>query len=301
MRKLVLYAVIVFGLLSVLPAHGEEQKIKPGSIVLITVLGYSELSMSVHVRSDGSTDYPLLANVPIDGMTVHQLKEVLQPILARFVERPKVFINIAEHYQLEVTVEGQVKNPGQYIVKGPASLQSILAIAGGTTLLANLRDVTIHRSEYDMQRQLKVDLYKFFTGNDTTTLPEIKEGDIIFIPIMSQSTNVRVMGAVRNPGAYIATIDENIADMIAIAGGVNSNGNLNKIVYITKRDGARITNTIELRDLLNKGLTEEIPIVQPGDIIVVTEYSQWQLASWWVDMLRDVAVVFSSLVILSNL
>ncbi len=302
MKKLIPFIFIpIFSLISLLAVNGAELQIKPGNIVHITVLGYPELSKAVLVRQDGSTDYPLLANVPIDGMTVHQLQEVLQPILARFVERPKLFISIAEHLQLEVTVEGQVNKPGPYTVKGPINLQGVLSIAGGTTQLADLRKITISRRDYESQREISVDLYQFFTDREKSTIPEIKDGDIIFVPIISSASTVRVMGAVRSPGPYIPVKDENIADMINMAGGPLPDGNMNRIIYITIHEGRHKTELIKLKTLLNKGLTDRIPLVYPGDVIVVTEYSQWQKTSWWVSIMRDIALVLSSIVILSNL
>jgi len=287
--------------LSISPVHADELQIEPGNLVRITVLGYPELSQEVLVRQDGSTDYPLLAGVPIDGMTIHQLQEVLQPILARFVERPKLFISIAEHLQLEITVEGQVNRPGRYTVEGPVNLQGVLSIAGGTTQVADLRSITISRRGYRETQDITVDLLRHLTERDGAPLPEINDGDIIFVPIISSASTVRVMGAVRSPGSYIPIKDENIVDMINMAGGPLPEGNMNRIIYITSNDGRHKTEVIKLKTLINKGLTDQIPLVHPGDIIVVVEYSQWQRTSWWVNIMRDFALVLSSIVILSRL
>ena len=62
-----------------------EQLIAPGNVLNITVPGYPELSKSVVVRQDGMTDYPMLANIPIDGMTTSELKELLLTLLTRYV------------------------------------------------------------------------------------------------------------------------------------------------------------------------------------------------------------------------
>ncbi len=239
--------ILVFSLISLIPAFSAELLIKPGNIVHITVLGYPELSQSVLVRKDGATDYPLLANVPIDGMTIHQLQEVLQPILARFVERPKVFISIAEHVQLEITIEGQVKNPGTFTLKGPINLQGVLSLAGGTTQLADLRSININRRDYDQYRTMTIDLYEFFMDPKNNALPAIEDGDIIFVPIISPTSIVRVMGSVRSPGSFIPSKDENIVDMINMAGGATQDANMNRIIFITERDGRRNTEYIQLR------------------------------------------------------
>ncbi len=280
---------------------GAELRIKPGNVVHITVLGYPELSQMVLVRQDGTTDYPLLANIPIDGMTVHSLHELLQPILVRFIERPKLFLNIAEYRQISVTVEGQVNIPGTHAINEPISLQGILSVSGGTTSKADLRNITINRRELESYREIKVNLYDFYSDRENTVLPEIKDGDIIFVPLASSQTSVRVMGAVNAPGSFIPIQDENIADMINRAGGAQLNGNLSAVIYLAFNDGKHIRENIKLRHLVNDGLTNQIPIVRPGDIIIVTEKKWYREISWYVDILRDFTIVVSSLVILSRL
>ncbi|MBC8465971.1 SLBB domain-containing protein [bacterium] len=295
------FLILIFILIGFTNIHGAELQIKPGNIVHITVLGYPELSKSVLVREDGNTDYPLLANVPIDGMTVHQLQEALQPILVRFVERPKLFINIAEHIQFDITIEGQVARPGPYTVKGPINLQGVLSIAGGTSQLADLRNVTISRRDFEAQRDIVVNLHQFFVDPENAALPEIQDGDIIFVPIISSASTVRVMGAVQSPGTYNPLKDNNIADMIYKAGGPRSNGNLHSVIYISIHDGKHKSELIDIETLINNGKTHQIPLVHPGDVIVVRENNWWQERSWWVSLLRDVALVLSSIVIISRL
>ena len=280
-------------------ANAAEELIEPGNIVHITVLGYPELSKAVLVRQDGSTDYPLLANVPIDGMNTHQLQDALYPIVARFVEHPKLFINIADQTQIKVTIEGQVARAGIYVIEGSSSLQGALAIAGGVTSMADLRNISIVRR--DQGKDLNVDLQHYFLNHESVTLPEIRDGDIIFVPTITSRTTVRVLGAVRNPGTFVPVQNEDVADLISMAGGPLSDGNLNHVVHIKVADGKTTSNIIELRRLLNEGHPELIPLVSPGDIIVVVEYNPWQQPSWWIRILLDVTMILSSLVILTSL
>ena len=300
-KKIYFFLFLFFLSFSYKAAEGNELQIKPGNIVHITVLGYPELSKSVFVRQDGSTDYPLLANIPIDGMTVHQLQEALQPILVRFVERPKLFINVAEHVLFDITVEGQVNNPGPYTVEGPINLQGVLSIAGGTTQFAELRNITISRREFESQRELTVNLQQFFFDPKNATLPEIQDGDIIFVPMLSSASKVRVMGAVQSPGAYYPLRDNNIADMIYLAGGPRPEGDLSRVIYIRLQNGNYKTEMINLKNLINNGETNLISLVNPGDIIVVKEKDWWHQRSWWVDLLRDIVLILSSIIIISNL
>jgi len=298
MRYIVLCIICHIGFSS---AYGAELQIKPGNLVHITVLGYPELSQKVMVRQDGTTDYALLANIPIDGMTVHSLHEFLQPILVRFIERPKLFINIDEHRQIEVTVEGQVRVPGTHTVREAISLQGVFSIAGGTSKNADLKNITINRQEFESYREITVDLYKFYADRENASLPDIQDGDIIFVPLITSSSMIKVMGAVRSPGLFRFVEGDNIADLINSAGGAMPNGKMNRIIYFAYRDGKHRKQYIKLNQLLFKGLPDQIPLVYAGDIIVVTEYKWYEEVSWYISLMRDATLVLSSIIILSRL
>jgi protein involved in polysaccharide export with SLBB domain len=176
-----------------------------------------------------------------------------------------------------------------------------MSIAGGPTDQADLRNVLISRQGYKTQGDIYVNLFELLQNPEKSNIPEIKNGDIIFIPLMSTASYVRVMGAVRSPGPYYPNRGENIADMINLAGGSLPDGNLNRIIFIKFLNGRYEVENINVKTLLNKGLVDQIPVVGPGDIIIVSDKRWWENGTWWVQALRDVALILSSFVILSRL
>ena len=283
-------------------ASSVEQFITIGNVLNITVLGYPELSKSVVVRQDGTTDYPMLANIPIDGMTLSELKELLFPLLTRYVERPRLFINISEYYMLQIRVQGEVKNPGPYQIQGPIDLQGVISIAGGVLNTADLKEIQIIRRDKDGKRTISINLYENLKDDRAAHLPEIANGDIIIVPRLTADSYVRVLGAVRTPGNYIP-VDENtnIIDVINLAGGVLPTGDLNRVYYISFDRTENMPKLIKIKKQLASGNINTIPLVKPGDIIIVNEYSKWQNTSWWLQIIYSATVLISSVVILSRL
>ena len=294
-------AIFCLSVLGLPAAQAAEGTIQPGNMLNITVLGYPELSKTVQVREDGTTEYPLLYNIPVDGMTVGELREMLLPILTRFVERPSVFINLSEYLQFQVTVQGQVFQPGPHIVQGPIDLQGVLAEAGGPTTSADLSRIAILRREGEKRREIPVDLYLFLRDRDRAPLPQVQSDDIIYVPTLLSASTVRVMGAVVDPGSYLAVKGENIADMIYMAGGPTERGNMNQIVHITNRDGSYHTEVVKLRHLIDSGRNDLIPAAQAGDVLFVKPRSQWSQMNWWLELLRDAAMLASTLVLLNRI
>lgn len=296
--KIVLLALVVC--LLPLPAHA-EQTITPGNVVNITVLGYPELSTSVLVRPDGTTEYPMLYNVPIDGMTVQELRELILPILTRFVERPYLFINISEHLQLRVEVQGQIKTPGSRLVEGPIDLQGILAIAGGPLEQADLSRISILQQSEGKPQELIFNMYDYLKDRENQEIPMINSGDIIFLPTATSNAYVRVLGAINKPGAYLAVNDENILDLIYIAGGPTRTGNMNNVTYVSWKSGEIVTEVLQLNDMIRKQDTRIFPTVYQGDLIFVAEKKSWEQVDWWIKILRDAVILTSSLVVLSRI
>ncbi|NQS97491.1 MAG: SLBB domain-containing protein [candidate division Zixibacteria bacterium] len=297
-----LIPVFIICFILVPTAGSVEQFINVGNVLNITVLGYPELSKSTVVRQDGTTDYPMLANIPIDGLTLSELHELLLPLLTRYVERPRLFINISEFFMLQIRVQGEVKNPGPYQVQGPIDLQGVISIAGGAMSTANLKDIQIIRRDKEGKRTISINLYEYLKDDRAAELPEIVNGDIIIVPMLTTASYVRVLGAVRSPGNYMPMDDEaNVIDMINLAGGVSSIGNLNHVYYIPSYRTEYMPELIKVKKLMASGQVDAIPSVQPGDIVIVNEYNQWQRFTWWVQVMRDVAYILSAALILSRL
>jgi len=294
-------AIILLLGLNAQTALTAEQRIQPGNMLNITVLGYPELSKTVLVRQDGTTEYPLLYNIPVDGMSVVELRELLLPILTRFVERPYVFINIAQYLQFLVTVQGQVVHPGSFEVQGPIDLQGVLSVAGGPTGNADLSRISILRRQGEKRQEITVDLYLFLRDRSKAPLPYVESDDIIYVPSITSNTTVRVMGAVADPGSYLAVKDENLADMIYMAGGPMDKGNMNRVVHISYVDGRYHTEVIKLKKLIDTGRNDLIPLVHAGDVIFVKSHSPWRQLSFWATLVRDTAMLASTIVLIGRI
>jgi protein involved in polysaccharide export with SLBB domain len=293
---------VIYCFIAVSPAFAVGEKIKPGNVINITVLGYPELSKTIVVRADGTTEYPLLANIPIDGLTTSELGELLAPILMRYVDRPHLFINVMDYYMLKVKVLGEVKQPGVLLVEGPLDLQALIAQAGGPTQEADLRKVKIIRSHGGIKTEIAIDMYEVLqTEKLNINMPEIADGDLVIIPMATTESYVRVYGSVSRPGTYMPKLNDNIIDLINIAGGIRAEGNINNVTYISRKNGVVGNETYKIGKMIKDGLHDDIPKVYAGDIIIVQPKNEWHKFSWWLQLLRDALYLTSSILIIQRL
>lgn len=88
---------------------------------------------------------------------------------------------------IRVSIIGEVVKPETYQISTKASLLDVLKIAGGPTSGANLKGVTLIRELPGEQQRQKVNLREVLTEGNFQLLPDLKEGDTIFIPLKTDS------------------------------------------------------------------------------------------------------------------
>jgi polysaccharide export outer membrane protein len=91
-----------------------------------------ELSKNVQVADIGTINLPLVGEVPVVGKTAQEVERDLTSRLgAKYLQNPQVSVYVKEHNSQSMTVDGAVKKPGLYPIKGKTSLLQSLALAGG--------------------------------------------------------------------------------------------------------------------------------------------------------------------------
>ena len=95
MRILILILLLLG---SVISAEGQNATIKPGDKIEIVVYGHAELSRTVTVSQRGTIDFPFLQSLPVDGLTLDRLREIIFAQLSKYLDSYPVitlnFVNI---------------------------------------------------------------------------------------------------------------------------------------------------------------------------------------------------------------
>ena len=111
-----------------------------------------------------------------------------------------------------------------------------------------------------------------------------------------------VWGQVRKPGLYIVPDDTDLLTLISSAGGPTENANLKKVRVIrASKDGEKII-FVNLTEYIETGNEELIPILQPGDTVIVSgsTYYAFKKAVAWISQIAVVLSVYISFTNLSN-
>ena len=206
-----------------------------GDEIIISVWGQAEQHVRKTLERDGTVFIENVGLLYLGGKTQAVAKSYL---ISRF---SKVYSSIKSNPQLtflefsigkikniNVSIAGHIKYPGNYVVNPSISISNILVIAGGIKETGTLRNIFLQRNNTIVDT---IDLYPFITGVGVIYQPSLFDGDIIVIP--PKGNIIALTGDVLSPAYYELNQTESISTLL------NYNGldsNLNKQLIISRRD-----------------------------------------------------------------
>lgn len=247
-------------------AQKDSLLIGPGDDISIQVLEAPDLTQHVRVTDAGFVALILGGPVKVSGLTPALAAVAVERALKAgdYVLNPHVTVAVDQYATANVTVMGQVNHPGSYPIGTPRSVIDVLALAGGTTDLADRR-LTIERHGSGERVQY------FLSNQAETALSKnalVYPGDIVLVPKIDV---VYVMGDVPRPGGYPMSTNDGKLSMlqaVALAGSPEPSAKANKARLIRKQtDGSRIEIQIALAKM-EKGERSDIAL-HPDDIIYI--------------------------------
>lgn len=159
------------------PGNG-AYKIGPLDVLDVSVFKVPDLSKTVQVGDDGNITYPLVGEVPAAGKTTHEVEKELERTLGtKYLRSPQVTVLVREYNSQRVTVEGSVKTPGVYAIKGETSLVQGLAMAGGVDSTVGSGDIVIFRTVDGKRSAARFD-FDAITKGDAAD-PQLQPGDVV--------------------------------------------------------------------------------------------------------------------------
>ena len=87
---------------------------------------------TVRIDPDGMLDLPLIGRVQAGKQSLEEFRADLRTRLAKYVETPKVTVNLLTNNSSKVSIVGEVNSPGVRELTGPTTLLQAISEAGGT-------------------------------------------------------------------------------------------------------------------------------------------------------------------------
>jgi polysaccharide export outer membrane protein len=162
-----------------------------GDRIRVAVFQEEELSAIPRVDARGRVSLPLVGEVEVAGLTLTEAQARIEAAFrdGRFLRAPQVNIVVEEYAPREISVLGQVRNPGKFALPVESTLTVVEAVtrAGGFTDIARGSAVRVTRIGPDgKETNFDVDVDSVIRGRGRGRIEDnsllLEAGDIVFVP-----------------------------------------------------------------------------------------------------------------------
>ncbi len=260
----------------------ENYRVGPGDILDVVVSKNDTLSRNgLRVSNKGTIQLPMLdSDVPAACLTERQLADEIKEKYRKYLVSPYVNVTVREFNSNPVAVIGAVNSPGRFQLQRPIRIAELLTFVNGPSTNAG-RSIEIMRNssrpyceesrfvmpEGGGEDLLTLTLADAFKGGETAN-PLVRAGDIIRVTEAGQM-NAYIQGNVKNGTAISLRDPVSLSQAIAMAGGLTSGAQTEKIRIRRQISGSinREEIFVNLKEI-NKGVRDDV-LLQTNDIVEV--------------------------------
>lgn len=277
---------------------------------------FQDLSTTAQLSFQGTIFVPLLGTVNLEGLTVDEAAQFLETSLNEFVVNPDVQVILAQPRQSQITVTGEVDRPGFFPIAPNSPLVQALLTAGGVTMDADLRQVTVERRFHNGEQITQsFDLHTPLILGQAIPDVRLRDGDVIRVPTRprefdsdydrdilqrtalvstaSRPIAVTITGEVMRPGYYdfASRPAPEVDGALVAAQGTKTTADLRRIL-IRRRlpDGTAIEREVDLFTPLLEGRPLPQLGLEDGDVIIVPEIRPEDRESYDVELMTRTSI-----------
>jgi polysaccharide biosynthesis/export protein len=167
-------------------------------VIALTFPLTPEYDQTVSVQPDGFITLAGAGDVHVQGLTTQETVPAIQAAYANVLHNSIVTIELKDFNKPYFIVSGQVFKPGKFDLRGYTTATEAVAMAGGFEDSAKHSQVLLFRRVNDSWTEVKtLDLKHILQGHNVSEDPEIRPGDMLFVP---QNTISKVKKFIPNYG-----------------------------------------------------------------------------------------------------
>lgn len=191
-----------------------EYVLGPGDRLFVSISGLQELDYNISVSQEGSIFIPKVGEIVLKNNSLAEAKEKIKNAIDKYFKNVDVNISLTELKKIKVTLLGEVKKPGTFILPGNSRLVDLISASEGLNKTSNFRNIKIVNNDGSKNTY---DLLKYLRFADKSNNPLLQEGCTVIVDRVDKI--VSILGEVKFPGIYEYVHDEPAEDLIKLAGG----------------------------------------------------------------------------------
>jgi polysaccharide export outer membrane protein len=153
----------------------------PEDVIEVFVWKEPELSTTVTIRPDGMITLPLAGDLEAAGTTPAELGDQIADRLKQYMDRPLVTVVVKQINSPKISVLGEVRRPGRYLMLQSTSVLDAIAMGGGFTEFASRDYVVVLRpSPNGQQQRYRVNVKRMVNDNGGRPF-QLNPRDVVYV------------------------------------------------------------------------------------------------------------------------
>jgi polysaccharide export outer membrane protein len=187
-----------------------------GDVLGVSAYGSAFFNNTYTIDSRGFITMEGMGKLQLRGITFEEATKLVKGMLSRRIDfsSNQFSLTLATSRTLTVNVVGEVQNPGSYKLPAINTAFNALMAAGGPTNLGTLRAIKIMREGKVIKT---LDVYEFMLYPDSKLDFYLQDNDYIAVGMADRL--VTVGGAIQRPMTYELKANENLKNLLDLAGG----------------------------------------------------------------------------------
>ncbi len=238
----------------------------PGDEVIVDVYGANQSTIRSEISPEGYINVDVLGPVYLSGKTIDAanayLKNKLSAIYSGLNEdagETNIQLSLGQIRTIQVSVVGDVKNPGTYNLSSLSTAFHAMFQAGGVVDPGTIRSIKVVRNG---KTASTVDVYDLLVSGSRKNDIRLMEGDVIVVE--PYKSIVKASGTFKRPMYFEMKDGETVADLLKYAGGFDKGAYSENVSVIRQSGNDSIVSVIEASQYASFKL-------QDGDEIVAKQ------------------------------
>ncbi|MEL7834112.1 SLBB domain-containing protein [Fodinibius sp. Rm-B-1B1-1] len=223
----------------------KDYQLGPGDQLMIDIWGAAETTYQPQITPEGTINITNIGPISLNGLTIEEASAKLQERLGEIYsglnpaddsqKDTYMQVSLGQVRSINVSVIGEVRQPGSYSLPSLATVFNALYSAGGPTVTGSFRDIQVLRGD---SVAATFDLYDLIINSDQSDNIRLRSQDII--KISPYINRVEVAGEVKREGLYETKEGDRLSNLIEYAGGFTGDAYSHRI-RITGNDSRQRT------------------------------------------------------------
>jgi len=250
----------------------QEYHLGPGDNIFISISGIEERNFNLLINHEGVLYIPRVGVVDLKNKNLAEGKSLIEKKLKENFRNVDIYVGLGEVRKIKVSLVGDVIKASTYILTSNSRLLDLIKSSEGLTRTSDYRNIKIKSRNGEVA---DVDYLAFLRTGQLRDNPYLKDGDVVIVDKVNRT--VYIDGQIKYAGTYEFKENENVNDLINLAGGLLFKAKTDSIEIISfLADGYSQTSNFYSYDYIKNNDIK----VKYSDQVIIREKSEYYNEQW---------------------